>query len=50
MRAVLLIAVMALCGGCRTYYVYQYGYGDNEILVDATVDKEINPQVKASLK
>jgi hypothetical protein len=39
-----------LLSGCRTYYVYQYGLGDNEILVDAEVEKEINPTVKASLK
>jgi len=50
MRAVLLIAVMALCGGCRTYYVYQFGFGDNEILVDADVEKAITPTVKASLQ
>jgi hypothetical protein len=50
MRAVLLIAVMALCGGCRTYNVYQYGYGDNKISVDAEVEKALTPTVKASLK
>ncbi len=48
-----IVMTVLLCGmlsGCRTYYVYQYGLGDNEILVDAQVDKEINPTVKASLK
>ena len=44
------MVLLALCGGCRTYYVYQFGLGDNEILVDAQVDKEINPNVKASLQ
>ena len=50
---ILTVTIALLCGmlsGCRTYYVYQYGLGDNEILVDAQVDKEINPTVKASLK
>ena len=45
-----VVLVVVSCGGCRTYYVYQFGLGDNEIMVDATVDKEINPTVKASLK
>lgn len=45
-----IVAAAYLMTGCRTYYVYQYGLGDNEILVDAQVDKEINPSVKASLK
>ena len=44
------IAGTMLLTGCRTYYVYQYGLGNNEILVDAEVLKEINPTVKASLK
>jgi hypothetical protein len=44
------VMVAVSCGGCRTYYVYQFGLGDNEILVEAEVLKEINPQVKASLK
>jgi hypothetical protein len=49
--AIMTIAFLAVFGGgCRTYYVYQFGLGDNEILVDAAVEKEINPQVKASLK
>ena len=47
--AVCIVGTMLL-SGCRTYYVYQYGLGDNEILVDAEVEKEINPSVKASLK
>ncbi len=47
--AVCIVGTMLL-SGCRTYYVYQYGLGDNEILVDAEVEKEINPTVKASLK
>ena len=51
---VIALALMALVAvslsGCRVYYVYQFGTGDNEIMVDATVDKEINPQVKASLQ
>lgn len=53
MGAILWLAIGAvayLLTGCRTYYVYQYGLGNNEILVDAKVDKEINPSVKASLK
>jgi len=56
-RFIMLIVVLAaavcivnLLTGCRTYYVYQFGLGDNEILVDAEVLKEINPSVKASLK
>jgi hypothetical protein len=56
-RFIFLVMVLAavacivnLVTGCRTYYVYQYGLGDNEILVDAEVEKEINPTVKASLK
>jgi hypothetical protein len=49
--AIIAIAFLAVFGGgCRTYYVYQFGTGDNEILVEAEVLKEINPQVKASLK
>lgn len=47
----ILLGIMAGClQGCRTYYVYQFGTGDNEILVEAEVLKELNPQVKASLK
>lgn len=46
--AYVLVAVSL--SGCRTYYVYQFGTGDNEILVEAEVLKEINPTVKASLQ
>ena len=48
--ALMILCLAMLAPGCRTYYVYQFGTGDNEILVDAEVLKEINPQVKASLK
>lgn len=44
------LAAVLLTSGCRTYYVYQFGTGDNEILVEAEVLKELNPTVKASLK
>jgi hypothetical protein len=50
MLAVILFAVamiLQLCG-CRTYYVYQFGDRPG-IYVDAKVDKEISPQVKATV-
>jgi hypothetical protein len=48
--AAAVVLVVVSLSGCRTYYVYQFGLGDNEILVEAEVLKEINPQVKASLQ
>jgi hypothetical protein len=50
MLAVILFAVamiLQLCG-CRTYYVYQFGDRPG-IYVDAKVDKDISPQVKATV-
>jgi hypothetical protein len=46
----LFAVALTMSAGCRTYNVYQFGLGDNEILVDAEVEKQINPNVKASLK
>lgn len=44
-----VIGLAFLMSGCRTYYVYQFGDRPS-INVDAAVDKEINPSVKASLQ
>ncbi len=53
---VLIVAVIffACCAamfgcGCRTYYVYQFG-DKPSINVDAKVDKEITPTLKASVQ
>jgi hypothetical protein len=50
MKAIAFMILLAVCGGCRTYNVYMLPCGDATITVDAQVDKEINPNVKASLK
>ena len=47
-RGACLILALSLTG-CRTYYVYQFGDRPG-IYVDAKVDKDISPSVKASLQ
>jgi hypothetical protein len=45
---VCLIVGMGLTG-CRVYHVYMMPCGDATITVDAAVEKQISPQVKATV-
>jgi len=48
-RILAIVAACLMLSGCRTYYVYQFGDSPS-INVDAKVDKEITPTVKASVQ